>query len=85
MKLTPDQLGRAAGIARDIEALEKARDGAADEAVTVQVPTGMSSMHPLGHVTVHVVVPATEIRAKLVDMLTPLYTELRNLGFELDL
>lgn len=96
MKLTADQLRRASSLAEQVRVLENLRDIAEDTQVVVRV--GAPSPHqPLGSPTfaalqgkgpvdtgVVVTVPATTIRAALVDRLAPLYTELRALGIELE-
>lgn len=85
--LTPDQLARAAKIAAQIAALEKARNEAEDSTVVLTLGAP-SAQNPLGvDNPVRIIVPvhATSIRMALVDPLAPLYTELRGLGIELQL
>lgn len=86
MKLTTAQLNRAADLASRITQLERARDLAEDTTTLVCVG-GPSAQDPLAQrgesVEVRVPVHATALRMALVEQLTPLYTELRNLGIEL--
>lgn len=92
MKFTAEQLQRAARIARAIEELETLRDAADDAQAIVHIgkpdasqPMGDPRVQGVSDPCVVVTVPASSIRAALVGQLQPLYAELRNLRFELQL
>jgi hypothetical protein len=83
MKIKPSDLRLAARFATEIELLELARDEAQDTPVGVPVSTRSNAGNPHG-ISVSFTVPATAIRYELHEKLTPLYAQLRALGFELD-
>ena len=74
-------------IAAKIVALEGAREEAEDFTTTLELgkPTRENPLGKANVVEVNVPIHATTIRMALVEQLTPLYTELRNLGIELQL
>ena len=87
MKLTVNQLRQAHGLVLQIADLERAREDAKDcEAfIDLAEPTHVDPLGKAYAATVMIPVHAGQIRMALTDKLTPLYTELRAMGIELDL
>lgn len=88
VKLSIDQLQRAFHAAQEIKSLEAARAVAEDTTMTYRMgaPTPQNPMGINGvDVKIEVPIHANTIRMVLVDKLAPLYTELRNMGIELQL